>query len=64
MREKMVLQALEQSVPVTWEHNKEFLYIYQNAVLLALKERSLLTERQYRDAERRLRMQQKEDNAG
>ena len=64
MRENMVLKKSEQINPVTRECNKEFLYICQQAVLLALKERGLLTERQCRAAEQRLHLQCEEGGTG
>ena len=57
MEDRAVLQAVEQNRAITPEQDCEFLYLYQNSVLLALKEAGRLTETQYRYAEEKLKEQ-------
>ena len=51
MQERAVLRSVENDRRITKEQDQEFLYTYQRAVLLALKEAGQLTEMQYRYAE-------------
>ena len=51
MQERAVLRSVENDRRITKVQDQEFLYTYQRAVLLALKEAGQLTEMQYRYAE-------------
>ncbi len=64
MRDRAVLQSVEQDRRITEEQDSGFLYLYQNAVLLALKEAGRLTETQYRYAEGRLKEQRRAGTPG
>ena len=57
MRELAVLRSVENDRRITEEQDAEFLYLLQNAVLLALKEAGRLNEMQYRYAEEELKAQ-------
>ena len=57
MQERAVLRSVENDRRITKEQDQEFLYTYQRAVLLALKEAGQLTEMQYRYAEGKLKEQ-------
>ena len=60
MQDRAVLRSVEQDRRITKEQDHEFLYAYQRAVLLALKEAGRLNESQYRYAEEKLKEQQRE----
>ena len=60
MRERAVLRSVENDRRITEEQDAEFLYLLQNAVLLALKEAGRLNESQYRYAEEELKTQRRE----
>ena len=60
MREQAVLRSVENDRRITEEQDAEFLYLLQNAVLLALKEAGRLNESQYRYAEEELKTQRRE----
>ena len=60
MRERAVLRSVENDRRITEEQDAEFLYLLQNAVLLALKEAGRLNEAQYRYAEEELKTQRRE----
>ena len=60
MQDRAVLRSVEQDRRITNEQDHEFLYAYQRAVLLALKEAGQLNETQYRYAEGKLKEQQRE----
>ena len=64
MRDRAVLQFIENDRRITGEQDSAFLYLYQNAVLLALKEAGTLTEAQYRYAEEKLKEQRRDDTRG
>ncbi len=64
MRDRAVLQSIEHDRRITGEKDGEFLFLYQKAVLLALKEAGRLTEAQYRTAEERLREQRRAGTPG
>lgn len=53
--EHLILQGIEGSHPITQTTDPEFLYQFQNAVLLALLESGTLKDTQYRHAEAQLR---------
>ena len=57
MQDRAVLRSVEQDRRITNEQDHEFLYAYQRAVLLALKEAGQLNETQYRYAEEKLKAQ-------
>lgn len=52
------LKAIESDHKITRKTDREFLYEFQKAILLALVESGRLTELQYRYAEEKLRQQQ------
>lgn len=52
------LKAIESDHKITRKTDREFLYEFQKAILLALVESGRLTEMQYRYAEEKLRQQQ------
>ena len=60
MQDRAVLRSVENDRKITKEQDYEFLYEYQKAVLLALKEAGSLTEMQYRYAEGKLKEQRNE----
>ena len=57
MQDQAVLRSVENGRRITKEQDQEFLYTYQRAVLLALKEAGRLNEMQYRYAEEELKAQ-------
>lgn len=62
MKNKAILQTIEHDRALTengqsHESDREFLFAYQRAVLLALKEMGTLNEMQYRYAQNRLNNQ-------
>lgn len=57
MQNQAILQKIESDRKIVWETDCEFLFEYQRAVLLALKETGTLNEMQYRCAEKRLKNQ-------
>lgn len=57
MQDRAVLRLIENDRKITKEQDYEFLYEYQRAILLALKEAGQLTEMQYRTAEDKLKEQ-------
>ena len=60
MQDRAVLRSFENDRRITKEQDHAFLYAYQRAVLLALKEAGRLNETQYRYAEEKLKEQQRE----
>ena len=59
-QDRAVLRSVDKHQRITREQEHEFLYVYQRAVLLALKEAGQLNEAQYQHAEKRLKEQQQE----
>lgn len=59
MKNSPLLQKIEHNHKICWESDCEFLFEYQRAVLLALKETGTLNEMQYRHAEECLKNQRK-----
>ena len=57
MQDRAVLRSVGNDRRITKEQDYEFLYEYQRAILLALKEAGQLTEMQYRYAEGKLKDQ-------
>ncbi len=57
MEEMAVLQTIENNREIAWDSDNEFLFEYQKAMLLALKELGTLDEMQYRYAEQILKEQ-------
>ncbi len=57
MRDQAVLRFVEQDRRITEEQDGEFLYVFQRALLLALKEAGRLNEMQCRYAEEKLKTQ-------
>ena len=57
MEDKAVLQTIENNREIIWDSDSEFLFEYQKAMLLALKELGTLDEMQYRYAEAELKEQ-------
>lgn len=57
MEEQAILQKIEYDRKIVRESDSEFLFEYQRAVLLALKEVGTLNETQYRYAENGLKNQ-------
>ena len=57
MEDAAVLQTIENNREIRWDSDSEFLFEYQKAMLLALKELGTLDEMQYRYAEATLREQ-------
>lgn len=53
----LTLADIENNRKITRETDREFLYAYRKAILLALLESGRLTELQYRSAEEQLRQQ-------
>ncbi len=51
MEEQAVLQSIENNREIVWDTDSEFIFEYQKAMLLALKELGTLDEMQYRYAE-------------
>ena len=60
MEDKAVLQTIENNRVIIWDSDSEFLFEYQKAMLLALKELGTLDEMQYRYAEAALKEQQRD----
>ena len=60
MQDRAVLRSIENDRRITKDQDAEFLYEYQRAILLALKEAGQLNETQYRYAEETLKEQQGE----
>lgn len=54
------LQRIELNEPITKENNYEFLYQLQHALLLALREKELLSPMQHRHAEEKLKQQRRD----
>ena len=57
MEDKAVLQTIENNREIILDSDSEFLFEYQKAMLLALKELGTLDEMQYRYAEATLKEQ-------
>ena len=57
MEDGAVLQTIENDREIRWDSDSEFLFEYQKAMLLALKELGTLDEMQYRYAEVALKEQ-------
>lgn len=57
MKEQAVLQTIENNRKIIWDSDREFLFTYQKAMLLALKEHGTLGEMQYQYAEQVLKEQ-------
>lgn len=57
MRDQAVLRFVEPNRRITEEQDAEFLYAFQKALLLALKEAGRLNETQCRYAEAKLKTQ-------
>lgn len=57
MEDKAVLQTIENNREINLDSDSEFLFEYQKAMLLALKELGTLDEMQYRYAEGTLKEQ-------
>ena len=57
MEEQARLVGIEQNRKITKETDSQFLFEYQRAILLSLKEGGALDEAQYRYAEEKLRNQ-------
>ena len=57
MEKQAVLQTIENDRKILWDTDWEFLYEYQKAMLLALKECEILDDIQYRQAEQVLKQQ-------
>ena len=57
MEDAAVLQTIENDREIRWDSDSEFLFEYQKAMLLALKELGTLDEMQYRYAEATLKEQ-------
>ena len=60
MEDAAVLQTIENNREILWDSDSEFLFEYQKAMLLALKELGTLDEMQYRYAEQTLKSQKQE----
>ena len=60
MEDAAVLQTIENDREILWDSDSEFLFEYQKAMLLALKELGTLDEMQYRYAEMALKSQKQE----
>ncbi len=61
MEERAVLRSVENDRRITEEQDAEFLFLLQNAILLALKEAGRLNEMQYRYAKEKLKTQRREN---
>lgn len=57
MEDRAVLQTIENNREISWDSDGEFLFAYQKAMLLALKELGTLDGMQYRYAEAALKEQ-------
>lgn len=60
MKEQAILQTIENDREIIWDTDSKFLFEYQKAMLLALKELGTLDEMQYRYAEAVLKEQKQE----
>lgn len=60
MKDVAVLQSIENNREIIWDTDCEFLFEYQKAMLLALKELGTLNEVQYRYAEQTLKFQKQD----
>ncbi|MDD7112885.1 MAG: hypothetical protein PUH88_00225 [Lachnospiraceae bacterium] len=60
MENTAVLQTIENDREIGWDLDSGFLFAYQKAMLLALKEQGTLDEMQYRYAEQMLKTQKQE----
>lgn len=60
MENTAVLQTIENEREIGRDLDREFLFAYQKAMLLALKEQGTLDEMQYRYAEQMLKTQKQE----
>ena len=60
MAERARLVRIENDREVTKENDGRFLFEYQRAILLELRDRRVLNEIQYRYAEEKLRKQRKQ----
>lgn len=60
MENTSVLQTIENDREIGWDLDSGFLFAYQKAMLLALKEQGTLDEMQYRYAEQMLKTQKQE----
>lgn len=60
MEDKAVLQTIENNREIIWDSDSEFLFEYQKAMLLALKELGTLDEMEYRYAEATLKEQRRQ----
>ena len=60
MAERAVLVAVENDREITKETDSRFLFEYQRAILLELKDKGVLNEIQYRYAEEKLKKQFKQ----
>lgn len=60
MVEKASLAKIENDREILWDSDSEFLFEYQKAMLLALKELGTLNEVQYQYAEAALELQKQE----
>ena len=57
MKEHAILQTIENDRKITMESDRDFLFEYQKAMLLALKEHGTLDDVQYKYAEQLLKEQ-------
>lgn len=60
MAEQVWLLGIENDREITKETDSQFLFEYQRAILLELKDRGVLNEVQYRYAEEKLKKQLKQ----
>jgi len=59
LAEQVRLEVIENDREITKETDSQFLFEYQRAILLALKDKGVLNETQYRYAEEKLKKQLK-----
>ena len=59
MKEQAILQTIKDNREILWNTDSEFLFEYQKAMLLALKELGTLDEMQYQYAENKLKDQRR-----
>lgn len=59
MKEQALLQTITDNREILWDTDSEFLFEYQKAILLALKELGTLDEMQYQYAESKLKDQRR-----
>ena len=64
MQDRAVMQSVENGRRITKERDQEFLYAFQRAVLLALKEAGQLNETQFRYAGGKLKEQRRASTPG